>query len=70
MRELDRGVTLMPAVGAYSGESRTLMLSVVSQREVIKIKRIVREEDKVAFMFITDTHETLGEGFANLDAPN
>ena len=34
------------------------------------LKRIVREEDKVAFMFITDTHETLGEGFANLDAPN
>lgn len=70
MRELDRGVTLMPAVGAYSGEGRTLMLSVVSQREVMTVKRIVREEDKVAFMFITDTHETLGEGFANLNAPD
>ena len=67
MKEMDRGVTVLSATGAYSGEARTVLISVVSQREVIPLKRIVRGEDGKAFMFITDTHETLGEGFSALN---
>ena len=63
MAELDRGATVLSGTGAYSGQERTLLISVVSQREVIPLKKIVRMEDEKAFMFITDTHETLGEGF-------
>ena len=63
MAELDRGATVVNGTGAYSGQERTLLISVVSQREVIPLKKIVRQEDEKAFMFITDTHETLGEGF-------
>ena len=63
MEELDRGATVLSGMGAYSGEERTLLISVISQREVIPLKKIVRQEDEKAFMFITDTHETLGEGF-------
>ena len=66
MHELDRGATVMSGTGAYSGKERTLLISVVSQREVIPMKKIVRQEDAKAFMFITDTHETLGEGFGSL----
>ncbi len=64
MREMERGVTVLSAIGAYSGKSHALLISVVPQREVIPIKKIVRQEDQKAFMFITDTHETLGEGFS------
>ncbi|MBR3017664.1 MAG: YitT family protein [Clostridia bacterium] len=63
MEELERGATVLSGMGAYSGEERTLLISVISQREVIPLKKIVRQEDEKAFMFITDTHETLGEGF-------
>ena len=66
MAELDRGATVVSGTGAYSGQQRTLLISVVSQREVIPLKKIVRQEDEKAFMFITDTHETLGEGFSAL----
>ena len=66
MNELDRGATVVNGTGAYSGQERTLLISVVSQREVIPLKKIVRQEDEKAFMFITDTHETLGEGFSAL----
>ena len=66
MAELDRGATVVSGTGAYSGQERTLLISVVSQREVIPLKKIVRMEDEKAFMFITDTHETLGEGFSAL----
>jgi len=66
MKEMDRGVTRFDTVGAYSGQSRKMLLCVVSRFEVVKIKSIVNEADDKAFMFITDTHETLGEGFAQL----
>ena len=66
MRELDRGATLLPGRGAYSGDDRTVLLSVVSSVEVFPLKRIVQAEDDKAFVFISDTHETLGEGFSNL----
>lgn len=66
MAEMDRGVTYLRASGAFSGQEQRMLVSVVGRMEVPKIKAIVREEDPNAFMFIMDTHETLGEGFRNL----
>ncbi|MBR1584122.1 MAG: YitT family protein [Clostridia bacterium] len=67
LNELERGATLLQGTGAYSGEERTVVISVVTNAEVIPLKRIVRAEDAKAFVFITDTHETLGEGFSALE---
>ena len=66
MTELNRGASFLPVVGAYSGAARTMIISVVSSAEVLPLKRIVRQEDDRSFVFITDTHETLGEGFTSL----
>lgn len=66
MDELERGVTVLNASGAYSGREFKMLLSIVGRLETVKIKQIVQEEDPQAFMFITDTHETLGEGFRKL----
>ena len=64
--EMERGVTRLEAVGAYSGQDIKMLLCVVGRFEAVKVKTIVHEEDASAFMFITDTYETLGEGFTNL----
>ena len=66
MGELDRGVTLLEAKGAYSGASRPVILCVLSGQEVARLKDIVREADEKAFMFVTGAHEALGEGFSKL----
>ncbi len=63
MAELDRGVTYIEATGAYTNQSRPIILCVASIEEVPKIKNIVSQEDEKAFMFINDTKEALGEGF-------
>jgi uncharacterized membrane-anchored protein YitT (DUF2179 family) len=62
-RELDRGVTLMPAVGAYSKAAKTVVYCVVSRFEIRKLKSLVRQHDKRAFIVISDVHDVLGEGF-------
>ena len=67
MKELDRGVTYLDATGAYSGENKQVILCVLSGREIPHLKRILKETDPHAFIFITDTHETLGEGFNKLN---
>lgn len=64
--ELERGVTLLDAKGGYSGENVHLILCVVSRMQVTAIKSIVKQEDPDAFIFITEAHETLGEGFHDL----
>ncbi|WP_239614202.1 YitT family protein [Cohnella mopanensis] len=62
-RELDRGVTLMPAIGGYSGENKTVVYCVVSRFEIRKLKSLVRQHDRRAFIVINDVHDVLGEGF-------
>ena len=68
MDEVGRGVTHMEAKGAYTGRQQPVVLCVTSRQEIMAVKRIVLEEDEKAFMFITEAHEALGEGFARLDS--
>lgn len=70
MHDMERGATLLSAKGAWTKEDRPVLLCVLNQREVPRLKGIVREADPTAFMFVTDTYEALGEGFGKLDKGN
>ncbi len=67
LHEMERGVTVITARGAYTGEERTVLYCVVSRAEIAQIKTLVREADPRAFMVIGQAHEALGEGFRPLD---
>lgn len=66
IRELDRGVTVFDAKGAYTGESREMLLCVVDTSEVTQLKELIYEIDSKAFIIVTSAHEVLGEGFAEI----
>ena len=66
MIKLERGVTVLHAEGGWSRESRPVLLCVLSAQEVGRVKAIVRAADEAAFVFISDAHEVLGEGFRKL----
>ena len=70
MKEVGRGVTHLEARGAYTGKQQPVVLCVAARQEIMLVKRIVQEEDEKAFMFITEAHEALGEGFSRLDGEN
>ncbi len=63
---LERGVTILPGTGAYTGESRPVLYCVVTRAEVNQLKTLVHEVDPKAFMVIGTAHEALGEGFRPL----
>ncbi len=67
LRELNRGVTLMSAVGAYTGQPRTVLYCVIARSEITRLKAIVHQADPQAFMVIGHAHEALGEGFRPLE---
>lgn len=63
MEELDRGVTGLSGEGMYSSLQKNVLLCVVSKREIVKVKEIVKMTDSKAFIIVTDVREVLGEGF-------
>ena len=65
MNDIQHGVTLIPASGAYTNEEKTILLSVVRPNEVAEINKIVKEIDRSAFTIITESNEVLGYGFQN-----
>ena len=61
--ELERGVTIIPAKGAYTQEGRNLLYCAVTISDVIRLKTIVHDVDPLAFMVIGQATEVMGEGF-------
>jgi uncharacterized membrane-anchored protein YitT (DUF2179 family) len=61
--ELDRGLTRLTARGGYTGEERIILMVVLSQFEVSRLKMLVASVDPRAFVVITEATEVLGEGF-------
>jgi len=63
LHELDRGLTRLQGTGGFTGDDRPVLLTVVGQNEVLKLKLLVRDADPDAFVIITNAAEVLGEGF-------
>jgi len=66
MKKMDRGVTGVVSRGMYTGRQRDMLLVIVARSEVARVKDIVREIDRRAFVIIHEAHEVLGEGFRRL----
>lgn len=62
---MGRGATKLSSVGAYTGQSKETLMCIVSKKEVPVLKKIVMETDPKAFVIISDTRETIGEGFVD-----
>ena len=63
LKEMDRGVTALEAMGMYSHNHKRVLLCVVNRFETLRLRRIIFEVDPRAFVFANKTNEVLGEGF-------
>jgi uncharacterized membrane-anchored protein YitT (DUF2179 family) len=55
-----RGVTRLPAYGAFSGVQRDMIMTVTTKYELAELKEVVRSIDPKAFVNITETIEVMG----------
>ncbi len=62
---LFRGTTCFCGFSHYTGKEKNTVLCVVRRFEISRLKSIIYEADKNAFVIVTDTKEVLGNGFKN-----
>jgi len=60
---LDRGATIYRAEGAYTGEEKVIISTVVGKKQFIRLKQYIKALDNKAFLITYNVHETVGEGF-------
>lgn len=65
LQTLGRGVTYLEGEGAYTQNKKRVIYCIVTLNQLAKLKQIVRDTDRDAFMAVSDTSEVLGHGFAN-----
>lgn len=66
LNDLDISATLIDARGAYTDESRQVIMTVMRKQVSPKVEEIVKEEDSAAFMIVTSASEIFGEGYKDL----
>jgi len=64
IKKLSRGVTEIPAVGGFTGDQKTMLLTVLPGREYYELKDYVMKLDDKSFIFVTRASEVHGEGFS------
>ncbi len=63
MSEIGRGVSVIEAVGAYTGKTKKILLSAMLRGEINRVVKIIGECDKNAFIIILPSSEIVGTGF-------
>lgn len=62
--DLDKGITMIPIEGGYQQNKSMLMMTVVSEKDFIKIKENVLAIDEHAFIVSMNASEVFGRGFS------
>ena len=65
MIDMDRGLTALNGRGCYTNTDRDILLVVVKKFELPKIKKMIKDIDKDAFIIVGDVSEIHGEGFSD-----
>ena len=70
LKDLDRTATCIKSSGLYTGKEKEMIFLVVSYKEVAGVKLTIKKADPRAFVVVTDTYDTFGEGLRQLPSPN
>ena len=62
--QLDRGVTILHGEGGYLREPESVLLSVVSNRQLPRLEKLARAIDPTCFMIVSHVTEVSGRGFS------
>lgn len=61
--DLQRGATIVNATGAFTGNDKYIILTVLSPSQAVKLRNFIKEQDPKAFLLVSNTSEIIGKGF-------
>lgn len=67
MNKLVRGVTYFQGEGAFTQKEQKIIYTVVTTRELAKLKKMVEKIDDKAFVTISEAYEVKGKGFTTAE---
>lgn len=63
MEKTERGTTVIPASGGYTGDEKQLVVTVTRRNVLSQTLKIIKTADPEAFTFVMDSTEVHGNGF-------
>lgn len=60
---IKRGATIIKGTGVYTKEEREILICVIKRKQIIPLKKIVKEIDPESFSYVTNAREVNGFGF-------
>jgi len=67
-QKMERGVTVLRAMGWYTKQDKNLLLILINQKELHSLTKVIKETDPRAFMSVSSTNNVYGEGFEEIKA--
>ncbi len=64
LKQMDRGVTMLDARTGYLDQELQMIFSVISNRELPAVERLIHEIDPESFMVVSRVSEVSGRGFS------
>ena len=61
--DLHRSATIVLAQGAFSGEDKYIIFTVLNRVEAVRLRNFIKENSPDAFLLISNTSEIIGKGF-------
>ena len=61
--DLQRGTTIVNATGAFTGDDKYIILTVLSPSQAVKLRNFIKEHDPKAFLLVSNISEIIGKGF-------
>ena len=65
IEDLQRGVTILKGEGGYTGKDQPVVYTVITFRELSRLKGLIRRLDPDAFVVVTETLEVMGHRIGN-----
>jgi uncharacterized membrane-anchored protein YitT (DUF2179 family) len=65
MEEIQRGVTIIKGQGGFTGQEEQILYTVITFRELSRLKQMIRREDPEAFVVVSETLEVMGPRVGN-----
>ena len=63
VKGLRRSATVCDATGAFSGQNKKIILTVMNRYQAVQLRQFIKKEQPAAFILITNTSEIIGRGF-------
>lgn len=68
MNKMERGVTVLKAVGWYTKKEKNVLLLLMRRNELSEVSRVIKDLDDKAFITVTQVGSVYGEGFEEIKA--